>query len=308
MRKLNPKHLAVALAILTLTWIAFRFVFAPRKMSNIERELLAVDTAKIDELRILSSGREKTVVLKRLDVGRWKVGEEGEEAYEADQASVKQALGLLHRMEATRMLTRKKEKWNDYQVGDSTLHIMAYAAGKRIVSLRIGKQIFPSIGNAVTAVRVGDGNDVYAVEGYLNFTFDKSVDNWRDKTFMRLKAEMVDRIVFEYPADSSFTLIRKDSLWYLGDAIADTDKVTRYLGQFRNKNLSSFYKDVLETTHPAYQVRFEGKGAELEKVLIWKISDQLHVLKGIHLPVLFTDAGSTIVKDLLKPKTYFLKN
>jgi hypothetical protein len=46
-------------------------------------------------------------------------------------------------------------------------------------------------------------------------------------------------------------------------------------------------------------------GAELERVEIWQKPDGTYVLRGIHLPVFFSDQGSAIIKDLLKPRKYF---
>lgn len=305
MRNLNPKYLVIALVVLTAIWLIIRFTGNTRRTSNQRSELIALDTSSVDELRILRKGESKVIVLKRLDQGKWKVGLENEKAYDADQSSVKQALGLLRKLTAHRMLTRKKDKWNEYEVTDSALLIQAYREGEHLGALRIGKLSFPSSGNAYTAVRLDGESEVYAVEGYLTSSLGRNLTEWRDKTFMRLKPDRVDKVVFEYPSDSSFTLIKQDTVWLMDGMKVNRDKVDRYLSQFRNKNLTAFADDFAASAKPLFRIRFEGKGAELERVEIWQQQDSSYVLRGVHLPVFFSDKGTITVKDLLKPRKYF---
>lgn len=305
MRKINPKYLLVSFLALLAIWIIVRYAAVLRRTSNVRSEIIALDTAQIDALRISRQDGNKAILLRRLDVGKWKVGYENEPSYEADQSSVKQALGLLSKLNAQRMLTRNKEKWSVYEVTDSALLVEARVKDKTMVALRIGKVSFPATGSAFTAVRLANENEVYAVEGYLNTTLGRNLNEWRDKTFMRLKPDRVDKVVFEYPADSSFTLIKADTVWKLGEVVVKSDMVERYLGQFRNKNLSSFANDFIASDKPLFSIRFEGNGAELEKVAIWQLTDGSYVLRGVHLPVFFSDKGSTIIRDLVKSRDYF---
>lgn len=305
MRKLNPKHLVIAFVALLAAWLVARYVGSFRRSSNVQSELIALDTASVDELRIHRTGEVKPIVLKRLDAGKWKVGPENEPAYDADQTAVKQALGVFSKLSAQRMITRKKDKWSAYEVTDSALRVEALGKGKVMAALRIGKLSFPASGNAYTAVRLKDDNEVYAVEGYLNTNLGRNLTDWRDKTFMRLKPDRVDKVIFEYPGDSSFTLVKNDTIWKSGEVIANRDKVDRYLSQFRNKNLSSFADDFIVPGKADFTILFEGNGAELERVDIWQRPDGTYVLRGVHLPVFFSDKGSGIIKDLVKSKKYF---
>lgn len=305
MRKLNHKYLIIAFFGLLTLWLIVRYTGALRRTSNLRSEIVALDTAAVDELRILRQGETKPIVLKRLEPGKWKVGPENESAYDADQAAVKQALGLFSSMTAQRTLTRKKDKWKAYEITDSALHVEAKSKGETRVVLRIGKLFFPASGNAYSAVRVNDENEVYAVEGYLNTNLGRNLNDWRDKTFMRLKPDRVDRVIFEYPSDSSFTLVKADTAWKTGEVYVNRDKVDRYLSQFRNKNLSSFADDFVATGKADFAIRFEGHGAELERVDIWQRPDGSYVLRGVHLPVFFSDKGSGVIRELLKPQKYF---
>jgi hypothetical protein len=305
MRKINPTHLIIALVVLTAIWLVARYAGAERRRSNVRTELIALDTAQVDELHITRKADAKPLVLKRLDKGKWKVGPENEAAFDADATAVQQALAVLSKVTAQRMLSRKKEKWTEYEVTDSALLVKAFRQGKTLAAIRIGKLTFPASGSAYTAVRLDNETETYAVQGYLSTNLGRSLTDWRDKTFMRLKPEKVDKIVFEYPADSAFTLTKADSVWKTGDKTAAPDRVERYLNQFRSKNLSAFADDFIATGSPLYRIRFEGMGAELERVEIWQKPDGTYVLRGIHLPVFFSDQGSAIIKDLLKPRKYF---
>jgi|DewCreStandDraft_4_1066084.scaffolds.fasta_scaffold34046_2 hypothetical protein len=307
MRNLNLKHLIIAFVALLLVWLTARYLGSIRRTSNVRSDLIALDTASVDELRILRKGELKPIVLKRLDAGKWKAARENEPGYDADQSAVKQALGVFSKLSAQRMLTRKKDKWGAYDVTDSSLLVQALGKGKVMAELRVGKLSFPASGDAFTAVRLNDDDVVYAVQGYLNTNLDRDLAAWRDKTFMRLKPDRVDKVVFEYPADSSFTLVKEDTTWKAGGVAVNRDKVDRYLSQFRNKNLHAFADDFTPSGQASFIIRFEGKGAELERVEIWQRPDGSYVLRGVHLPVFFSDKGSGIIKELMKSEKYFTK-
>lgn len=306
MRKINVKYLVTAFVALLATWLIVLYTGSARKSSNVRTQLLNLDTAQVDELFIHRQGESTPIVLKRLDKGSWKVGFENQPAYHADPVAVQQALGVLHKLTAQRMLTRQKSKWKQYEVTDSALLVKAIRKGKTIAALRIGKLSYPASGNAFTAVRLNDETETFAVEGYLSTNLGRGLNDWRNKTFMRLNPEKTDKIFFEYPADSSFTLIKADTIWKLDEKPVSPDKVNRYLNQFRNKNLHTFADDFTPSGEPLYRIRFEGKSAELERVDIWQKPDSTYVLRGLHLPVFFSNKGSAIINELLKPKKHFL--
>src|SRR6476660_2193399 len=116
MKKLSNKILVIGFVVLIGAFAASRFFRSPGLESNLRTELLKLDTADISEIRILPS-RERTEELKLKREGNsWKVVK-GDRTEQGSQATIKGVLGSLVNMQAQRLVSRKKEKWEEYNVG-----------------------------------------------------------------------------------------------------------------------------------------------------------------------------------------------
>lgn len=310
MKKLNNTWLIAALVVLVGAFFISRFFRAPGLESNLRQQLVQLDTAAITQLRVRPASGGEEISLQREGVN-WKVTQGSKSAF-ADRSAVNAALSSLSALKPLRMVSRKKDKWNDFQVGDGGTQVAVYEADRQESNLHIGKTNFVQnqqggFGGAYTYVRVGDEDEVYAIDGFLESSFNRTYSDWRNKNFLRVSRDAVSKITFTYPADSSFVLEKKDSVWVVNGQPAAIAPVDMYLGHLAFKNLNNFADDFQPTGAAPVTIKVEARGGPLETIEGWPLPNGQWAFRSTQQPVIFTSEGSSAIQDLLRGKTYFMK-
>lgn len=310
MKKLNNTWLIAALVVLVGAFFISRFFRAPGLESNLRQQLVQLDTAAITQLRVRPASGGEEISLQREGVN-WKVTQGSKSAF-ADRSAVNAALSSLSALKPLRMVSRKKDKWNDFQVGDGGTQVAVYEADRQESNLHIGKTNFVQnqqggFGGAYTYVRVGDEDEVYAIDGFLESSFNRTYSDWRNKNFLRVSRDAVSKITFTYPADSSFVLEKKDSVWVVNGQPAAIAPVDTYLGHLAFKNLNNFADDFQPTGAAPVTIKVEARGGPLETIEGWPLPNGQWAFRSTQQPVIFTSEGSSAIQDLLRGKTYFMK-
>jgi hypothetical protein len=185
------------------------------------------DPKKPDEVKIVRDGIQ------------WKVFS-GNKEYRADSSIVAAMITSLISLKPERVAATDESKWKEFQVDDTSGTLVRLLKGEDIIaSLIIGKFSYtpqPSQnpyqkqqGKMTSYVRLKDDKVVYAVDGFLKFSFQKDANALRDKGLMRTKKEDIVRLAFNYPGDSSFTLIQQGNNWMMNGQVCDSVKTARYL-------------------------------------------------------------------------------
>jgi hypothetical protein len=309
MKKLNTKILIIVLVVLAAIFALSRVFRQPGLESNLRKTLVSVDTTKVTEVRIQPSSN-RTSEIKLFKEGKnWNVVADKQKSV-TDLASVKSMLGQLLDLRTQRLASRKKEKWETYNVGDKGTHVTIYEGSKKVADLNIGKTGFVQNGNgrfggAYTYVRLSDENEVYTVDGFLESQFNRSYNDWRNKAFLRLNRDDITKLTFKYPADSGFVVTKKDSVWYVGNEKADLNKTQNFLGQLAFKNLNDFADGFAEPGSAPFTLLIEGKNGMLASAEGWRDGDKW-TMKSTEQSGVYFSATNSIVKDFWVGKKSFL--
>jgi hypothetical protein len=311
MKKISTKILLIGLAGLVAIFVVSRFFRSPARESNLRKELLTLDTASVSEVRILPS-KDQTEEMRLTRDGRnWKVTK-GSRSEPSDRAAVKNILGVMANLQAQRLASRKKEKWEDFKVGETSTHVTAYAQGKKVADFHVGKVGFTQggggmYGGSYTYVRLSDENEVYTVDGFLEPTFNTSFNEWRDKTFLKLSKDDIIKLSFTYSADSGFVASKRDSAWYIGNNLADPAKVDRVIQSFASKYLTEFADGFVPSSPANAVIQVDGKSGNLVTLEGWKgANGEWTLTTTLQKGVYFSSKGSTIVADIMIGKKKLL--
>jgi len=304
MKKINNKILVLGLAGLIGIFVISKLFRSPKLEGNIRKELVSIDTADVTELRMASAGDQPKVVRLVKEKNVWTVSQD-DKSYPADKSIVDNLLTTVASLNAERMVSRKKDKWDSYNVGEKSTDVSVYEGGKRTAGFRVGKTGFnqnPSSQQfgrqgieAFTYVRLADEDEVYIVNGFLESTFNRGLNDWRDKSFLRFSSDDITKVTFTYPADSSFVLERRDTLWYAGGRIADKDKVQNYLLEISTRSETSFAEAFTAIGGPTAKVQLDGSVGTIATFEGWKQEAGWYLRSSRHPEVFFlnNDQSST---------------
>lgn len=292
MKNVNPWKLAAVFGTLILIFAALKVFRSPGLQSNMPGNLVEFDSAQITDLIIIPAKKRDEIRLTR--AGNWRLIQNNQ-TLRLEQGAGVNALRMLTVLKPERIMSRKKEKWDEFGVGDSTgTRVRVMNGTSTEADIMVGRSAYNQMagqrygGTSYTFVRLTGESEVYAVEGFLDAQFNRGLDDWRDKSLLRIKKDSVFRISFQYPADSGFVVEKVGSMWIASSQQADSAKVKSYLGGLEYKNGTLFASSIAPGS-PTATITF-------------------HTRKGIAatLDGWFTPAGTWILRSSLQPESAFV--
>lgn len=308
MKKTDPWKLAVILLSLVLVFIAVRKFRSPRLEGNLPATLVELDTAKITEI-IITPAKDRRQPVRLSRSAGWKLMR-GEQSFRLEQGAATSLLRVLTSLKPERVATKRREKWEEFQVGDSTGTRVQVIAGSSVeADVVIGRSGFGQTptqtygGPAFTYVRIQDEPEVYAIGGFLDAQFNRAIDDWRDKSFLRIKRDSVTRVSFRYPADSSFVIEKTGGTWTMAGAVVDSMEVRSFLSGMEYRNATAFAPAAPAGT-PSVSVTFEKSDKTLGTIEAWP-AEGSWVVRTSHQPETFFSLDAVARKDVFVSRTRF---
>lgn len=302
MKKLNNNILIGALVVLIGVFALSRWLRSPSLESNLRKQLLSLDTTNINEVRIKPANYKPLEVVLKKEGNRWRVYN-GQQQAETEIGTVKSMLGVLKDLKVQRLASRKKDKWDTYQVGEGATQVSILQDGKT-TNIHFGKSSY-SQGGAYTYVRLSKEDEVYSVEGFIDSHFNRTYNDWRNKTLLKLNQADISKITFNYPADSSFVLEKRDSVWFAGNVKAADAKVNSYVSQLSFKILNDFADGFSSSEKPTATLQIESKNGVLATVQGWK-NGELWILTSSTQSGVYFSCGQNVTRELMVGKLKFL--
>jgi hypothetical protein len=302
--------------------LVLTFVFkVPKEKATIRSKIVELDTSKVIKVILnpkISKG--KTVEFNR-SAGKWTV-QQGSIITATQEGAVQNMFSELLNMKPQSLAAKNKSKWNEFELTDSlaTRIRLVDKNGKSLADMLIGKFTYKQADNPyqgyggnnvkiTSFVRNYTEEEVYAVDGLLPFSFNLEFNDWRNKSFIRLNSNDITSVRFTFPSDSSYSLIKKDSVWYIGQIRADSVNVANYLGSLKSFDGQDFKDSYKPVVNPVYQMVVEGNNLLSFSVKCYQGegSDEYILNSSLNAEVYFTSKKNGIFEKLFKPGSYFLK-
>ena len=241
--KTSNKALLVLFAILLLIVVITIITDSGKNERTFREELVDLDTAKVSAIYIYPKSQNHKEVKLFKEEGAWKVRLDDTRVAEAPKEKINNILDQLLKIVPKRLAARDVAKWTEYQVDSTGTRIKVEENGKEVLNLILGRFSFQQPRSMSTYVRLDKDTDVYEVDGFLDMTFNKDANAFRNGILMKDDTQKWQRLVFEYPADSSFQIVKNDGKWFYNDIQLDSAKTINYLKKISNLN-SSDYSDI----------------------------------------------------------------
>lgn len=124
----------------------------------------------------------------------------GDPQYPADERALQQIIESLGHMQVDRIVSESAEKQDLFEVSEMMgAHVSFFREGdKELLSVVVGKS-GPDMKSSY--VRAKNGTKIYVADAALRGFFERKPDQWRDRTFSRIKPEDVHQIRMEKGKD-----------------------------------------------------------------------------------------------------------
>lgn len=172
------------------------------------------------------------------------------ENYPADGEGVKELLGKVAEFDNSKHVSDNPKNQADFQVDSSGVEAKLFDENDKLLAhLFVGKNT-PGIFNSY--VRVADSNDVYVGEGYLQSTFDKGTQTWKDRSIFSFNKGIVTQIDIVSAEEKIELRLDAENKWQLHQPIsapAEQTEVDNLLTHFSELKTDDFAETNELTTY-----------------------------------------------------------
>jgi uncharacterized protein DUF4340 len=316
-KKLNFKILAGVFVLLLGFVIINNLVEKKKGDRTFKSYIVEFDSAKVDYIHIIPKSKEGEIVLKKED--DWKLLYK-DKLVSADKAAIYDIFTQLADLKPSRIAATKKEKWEEYELNDSlSTKVTLKEDGDVVAELYIGKFDYkqqPQGGNPYqrqnpqffTFVRSGDDNTVYVVEQFLSMTFNRELNAFRNKVVVDSKNEDWTKLTFNYPADSSFYLMKQNNQWMMDGVVVDSVKIENYFNSLSRKTNASFVEmDKAALSNPIFSMTIEGNNLASIQLQAYSADSthQYYVTSSQNPDAVFSGANLNLAQDVFAGPSRF---
>lgn len=285
--KNSIKISVVVFLILGAIYAATLFKGKPSKSSSLKEELVNISIEDVSRFTVRNNG--EVVELKREGGNDWKVSVGDSKWRNAETGQIESAIEALNTIRPDRLISRKKESWNEYQVDSSGMLVQVFNESTKISDLIIGKMGVKAQNQFYSYVRLAEDDDVYAVDNFMGFSIPSDANSYRYQQLIRYVKDSLNSISFELN-DSKYN-IEKDlnDNWSLDNNLVDSAFMADFLTKSSYKNTDNFYDDVMP----------EDLNNQIGQI-VFKISGSDDVTLSAYLV-----KGDTVIYSSINPKNIF---
>jgi hypothetical protein len=317
-KRFDNRKLLIILAGLIVLLLLTVIVRIPRERSTLKGTLVEFDTASVGGIEITpKSGSSEPFSFRRYN-DKWDIVR-GVIVAVPIQGAVKNIMSEILAIKPRSLAAVGESKWKEYELTDSlaTRVKITNSKGKELAGLLIGRFSYRQTGDpyggyggnnieGTTYVRLDGEKEIYAVDGFLAFTFSGGFNDWRDKTFVRCNSDDITKITFTLPADSSYILMKRDSLWFAANQKTDSAKTANYLNSISLVDGQEFADGYKPASFPSYQIVIEGNNLLNITVKCFKgEGDSLILNSSLNPEVYYITRREGIFAELFKPLNHF---
>ncbi|MFA9391853.1 MAG: DUF4340 domain-containing protein [Prolixibacteraceae bacterium] len=238
-KRSNTRLLIVFAILLVLVLVLFTRKDS-QKDRSFNKQLVELQHDEITQLKLFSKQNNHQELSLQKEGEQWMISD-GQEKYRASNSLVEQMITAMEDLQAKSLVSNSKDKWDEYEVSDSlaAAKVEVYKDAKKLADVYIGKFKFSQPRNMSTYVRLSGKKEVYKVEGFLSSTFNRVMNDFRDKTVLKDPTANWTKLSFDYPSDSSFVLSKTNGKWMLDGVLADSVGCAGYVNSLKNQSGTS---------------------------------------------------------------------
>ena len=228
---------------------------------------------------------------------------------EADSNSVRNLIKTFKLIKPQRIAASDKSKWKEYSTDDSLgTRVKFYTGEDLLADVIVGRFSYNNTTRSgISYLRLYNEEGIYATDGFIPMEVNQPFNQWRNKLVFKGDKNNFSKLVFNYPVDSGFVLVKENNKWKIDTAFADSSKVEQYLNSISHVNSSSF-EDNYTGINSVITLAIEGNNMNQATIKAFP-SDSIRkfVIHSSDNPEVFFSAGNEKLDEkFFKGKNYFL--
>jgi len=296
--KFSNKKLSILFVILLVIAAIFYLPDSSKNERTFRDKLVDIDTSSVSEIVIFPKSLNGGYVKLFKDENIWKVNLANEKTANVQEGKLNNILSQLLSIKPKRLAARGEDKWTEFEVDSTGTRVIVNEDGDTTLDIIIGRFSFQQPRSMSTFVRLYNDTDVYEVDGFLAATFNQDADNYRDGSVIKDDYNNWNSLTFNYPADSSFQLVKMNDQWFANNEPTDSVKTVDYLRKLSRLSSTNFVDDIDPSLfdYPDYVLTIDMEDGNIIEVKGMN-SDSLFVINSSYNPEFYFNGTKNNFKD-----------
>lgn len=303
------KKYGIVFAVLAVIVLALVLFDSGKTERTFKSTLVEIDSTSVTEILIYpKTTNHREVRLYKVD-DEWKVDVEGK-TVSVPKDKIKNLIDQLFTIKPKRLAARDESKWADLQVDTTGTRVKVKEGSDVTLDIVLGKFTFKQPRSMFSFVRLSEDPEVYEVEGFLDMTFNKDESAFRNASVISDDSNLWTRLAFDYPADSSFQMLKVNDKWTTGDIELDSTAVANYLRQLSRITNNNFIDDVpagISTNDFVRRLRIDTDGGRVITVQTYEDTANVVISSSMNTESYFDGKTNKFDEKIFKGLSHFLK-
>lgn len=304
--KNSNKNLWIIFAILLVAVILIFTTESTKKERSFKSEIVSVDTSAISSFSIFPKSKPGQEVKFLKDGKIWKVTGTSGKTFTATNSKIQGLFDELSRIKPKRVAARSKAKWAEYQVDSAATRVVVNESGSEVLNLIIGKFAFQQPRSMSTFVRLAGENDVYEVDGFLDMSFNKDANSFRNESVINSDNNKWNKLTFSSTESESFEILKIDNKWTFNGQPTDSTETATTLSSLSRVSNTDFLDDVQDGLLPSQfaKLTIDVSDGEPIEVIGYK-NDQRYIVHSSQNNESYFDGNKVGEKIFLTKESFF---
>jgi hypothetical protein len=287
--KLSIKTLGIIFLALLVIVAVFLIYDARHGDSSFSDNIVSVDTAKVTSIIIYPKSFNHKEVKIYKEGSAWKVNLSNNKTVIAPYEKVQELLVQLTTIKPLSVAAQSPDKWKEFKVDDSGTRVKVFEGNKITLDMTIGKFTYQQPRSMTSYIRVAGDNNVYLVNGFLDFAFNHDVDFYRDDNVIKDDFANWNKLTFTYPADSAYQLVKTNNHWEINGKAIDSAKVYSYLNSISKLSIPNFINNPAQSlfSKAEYTLTIQSSALGIINVSAYEDSTSLAIVSSLHKETIF---------------------
>ena len=310
-KNISSKNLLIIFVVLLIIAAFFIYYDSLHEVRTFKRDIVRIDTTAVTAISIYPKTTNHKEVRLFKEGNYWEVRLDNNKSAPAEEPKIKNLINQLVELKANSVAAQDESKWSEYQVDSSGTRVKVFEGSDNTLDIVIGKFSYRQPRSMSSYVRITGDENVYEVNGFLEFAFNQKPDFFRNNTIVKDDFSNWEKLTHIYPADSSFQVVKDTSgYWTINNARTDSAKTINFLRTLSRLTGSEFIdnpdRSLLGKAN--YTLTIESSAAGLGgAITISAYSDQLIVHSSQNPDSYFDGNANALWQKIFTGKNHFLE-
>lgn len=309
-KNISSRNLFLVFGILLLLAIIFIYYDSTHEERTFNTDIVDIDTAKVTAISIYPKAVNHKEVKLFKEGKYWRVQLGNNKSFPAEPSKVTNLINMLGGIKVSSVAAQSESKWKEFNVDTSGTRVKVFEGNDNTLDMTIGKFSYQQQFRSMSSyVRVKGDENIYEVNGFLEFAFNQKADYFRNSILVNDDFNNWKRLSFTYP-DSSFHLAKDSSgRWLINDLRADSAKTVNYLRVLSNLSGSGFIDNPDQSllNKAAYTLTIESSALGGIRLSAFVKPDQFIIQSSQNPDAYFDGNASVLWKKIYVGRKSFMK-